>query len=141
MDRWQRFQEWYSDWDSWPFVRLSVVLLLLGLRIVPSCHVTLTPRDLGAILCTVVLVFLLMTIISGAIASLLMVAFLWALTAVAYLAYWLVLCNDWFYDATCWLLEVVFHMRPSRMRSLLSFGGEVLLFCFAFRLMAIFTAR
>lgn len=125
MGYWQRFQEWYCGWDPWPLARIIIVLGVFGYYINSQCAWKLTLHDLGAIACTLSLVFFIIAVISGTLASL-------CLDLAMLLIYLVILSNQWFYEATCWFLKALLRLRCRILLALFGLCGEIILFALSF---------
>lgn len=121
MEHWQRLYTRYSEWDPWPVTRLIVVLIGFGYYVDSQCAWKLTFHDLGAIACTLSLVFFIMVVVSGTLASL-------CLDLAMLVIYLVILCNQWFYDAANWILRKILRLNNRTLLALFGLCGEIVLF-------------
>jgi hypothetical protein len=116
--RWNPF----AQWDPWPLTRLLSVLCTLGLwthwrfgwgpPALPS---------LGQTTWGLFEAFCLCTLLSSTLARLLIVILMFPLYAI-------IVLNDWFYDGSYWLIQVLTGPRSPRLNAGFALAGELGLF-------------
>ena len=110
-----------ARWDWWPLARLLTVLAVFGILAHVRLGWTLDLGPLRVFPRQVFEVFSLFTLLSFGLAHLYLILLMLPFYA-------LVALNDTFYEATIWVGQTVFRLRPGRVLSLAGLGGELLLF-------------
>lgn len=123
-----------SPVDWWPFARLLITAVVLGL----AAHVFLgwqvRAREVPALSGQMFGVMSILAMISFVLADLYLLVFLIPLLIVGVL-------NDWSYGASVWALRTVFRMRSGRSLSFAGLCGEIILFGFCLIVLGRFVAK
>ncbi|MDE2038441.1 MAG: hypothetical protein KGO96_02860 [Elusimicrobia bacterium] len=111
----------WTERDWWPLSRLLAVCLAFGLfahfRLGWNPH----PRELWTITGGIAVILSFIVMLSSGLAHVCLIVLMIPLCGI-------ILCNDWFYDASYWLAQLALRLRSRPLFAALGLCGEILLF-------------
>lgn len=126
------FGVWLSEWDPWPLIRLVAVFIAAALWLHWRFQLTMpSPRELARIGAGLFETFCVCAVLSAVLADLFLVVLMFPLYAT-------IVLQDWFYDASHWLLRLFLGPRSPRLTAGLALAGELGLFLGLWRSVELF---
>jgi hypothetical protein len=107
--------------DWWPLTRLLSVGLAFGVVAHLKFGWNPHPRDLWAVPGGITVILSFVVMLSSGLAHICLVALMLPLCGI-------ILCNDWFYDISHWMLRTVLRLRSRISLAVLGLCGEIFLF-------------
>jgi hypothetical protein len=111
----------WGERDWWPLTRLLTVGLAFGFLAHWRFGWNPVVRDLWSIPGGFLTIFSFILLLSSTMAHLCLVVLSIPMCGI-------ILCNDWFYDATHWTLRIVLRLRSRALLAVLGLCGEIALF-------------